>query len=75
MCAFEDEELLILDGIPVIHGSSKRKSPNAPPAPPLTEAAGGISEAVEPPPEQDGMMTLLIPLEDHSVEGEDSPCE
>jgi hypothetical protein len=75
MCAFEDEEPLILNGIPVIHGSSKRKCPDAPPAPPPTEGAGGSSKAVEPPPKQDDMMALLMPLEDHPMEGEDSPCE
>jgi hypothetical protein len=75
MCAFEGEEPLILDGIPVIHGSSKRKTLDAPPTPPPTEATGGSSKAVEPPLEQNDMMALLILLEDHSVEGEDSPCE
>ena len=75
MQAFADEEPPILDGIPVFHGTYKRKSPEATPTPPPTEVARGSSEVVEPPPEQDDMLTLLIPLEDHSAQDEDSPRE
>jgi hypothetical protein len=70
---FPDEEPPILDGIPVIHGSSKRKSPEAPLAPPPTEAPGESPEVVEPSPGQSDMFSLLIPLEDHSIQGEDPP--
>jgi hypothetical protein len=72
---FPDEEPPILDGIPVIHESSKRKSLEAPPAPLPTEAPGESLEVVEPSPKQSDMLSLLIPLEDHSVQDEDSPCD
>jgi hypothetical protein len=70
---FPGEEPPILDGILVIHGNSKRKSPETPPAPPPPEAPRESPEVVEPSPEQSDMLSLLIPLEDHSVQGEDSP--
>jgi hypothetical protein len=71
---FPNEEPPILDGIPVIHGSSKRRSPEPLPAPPPTEAPGESPEVVEPSLEQSDMFSLLIPLEDHSVQDEDSPA-
>jgi hypothetical protein len=70
---FPNDKPPILDGIPVIHGSSKRKSPEAPPAPPPTEAPGESPEVVEPSPGQSDMLSLLIPLKDHSIQDEDSP--
>ena len=39
MQVFEDEEPPLLDGIPVIQESGKRKSPAAPMAPPPTEVS------------------------------------
>jgi hypothetical protein len=64
---FPDEEPPILDGIPIIHGSSKRKSPEAPPTPPPTKAPGESPEVVELSPGQSDMFSLLFPLEDPSV--------
>lgn len=40
MQVIEDDDVPILDGIPVARGSSKRKSPDIPPAPPPTKDGG-----------------------------------
>ena len=79
--AIEDEEAPILEGIPIAPRSSKRKSPDATPAPPPSERNSEVSdgEVPETPPAggtlKDEVLALLLPLEDHSVQGEDSPRE
>ena len=72
----EDDEAPILEGIPIAHGSGKRKCIEAPPAPPPTEASREVPEPdavgdeeilpLTQPPPKDGGCSILIPLEDPS---------
>src|SRR5688572_837107 len=77
MVAIEDDEAPILEGIPIAPGPSKRKSPDATPAPPPSERNSEVSDGVVPetPPTggtlKDEVLALLLPIEDHSVQGED----
>ncbi|CAN6363219.1 unnamed protein product [Urochloa humidicola] len=73
MQTIEDGEALALDEIPIINGSGKRKSPDAPRAPPPTEVSREVSELeisededlplTQPPPKDIGHSSL-VPLGD-----------
>ena len=67
----EDEDNLVLDGIPVIIGASKRKSPDAPSAPPPMDVTDKDSESAEPSSAVDDLVALILTLEYHSIQGED----
>lgn len=80
MLALVDGDTPILEGIPIDRWVSMRQNPDAPPAPPPSEASKRDSEATEeeaaePSSLEEDVAALLAPLENHTIEDEDSLSE